>query len=217
MRILVFIVVFVALTTSIYLGIKIVNSTKELSLLKKEHLVNTQVLKQNKIYISSLQKQIQEQLKKDVDRLQDQQSSSSSPLYNESGVYISAKESPLSNGTRSIAFRVQGQDKTMFDAMDLGLLFSNIKADPICTTGDTFIHYPFIENKELHLNITGVADIRVGKMTTGTVNTTFVSCLFEKKDMNQITTIKLNPIKTHIYFLGKPILNLENSFTKTVW
>ncbi len=217
-RILVFIIALITFSVVIYLSINVFRLSQELTLLKKENWDSKKALEQNKVYILSLQKQTQDQLKKNVDELIIQQKTEPTPANkNESGISISARETIQSKDARSIAFSVTGSEKDMFDAMDLGLTFSNMKASPTCTTGDVFSQYPLVETTEKYLTITGIANISIGNITTGAINKRFVSCQFEKKDTSQSATVELDPAKTHIYSLGKPVLNLENSFKKSVW
>lgn len=184
--------------------------------LKKENEGNLRVLEQNKIQIASLQAELQTQLRKNVNELE-KQTSDVANIEKETGVYISFVETPSCPSEEPIEFWVKGPDKIPFDAMDLGLTFSNIKSAPHCITGDVFTQYPLNTSTDSSLTITGIAGISTQKIAGGAINKKFASCTFEKKDLSKKASIKLDSAKTHIYSLGKSLLNLDKSFKEIVW
>jgi hypothetical protein len=214
---LIFIFLFpIALLVCTYFYLRINNLNKEISRLKKENTNYAQALEQNKLHIKSLQSQTQEQLQNTIRGLQKQQIESTKNI-KATDVYISAIETAQSSTIRTVVFWANGPEKTLFDAMDLGITYENISTKPECTTGDVFSQYPLININSDSLSITGVAGISAEKIATGVINKRFVSCTFVKNNPAKKATIKLDTTKTSIYSLGKSILNLEQSFKDITW
>jgi hypothetical protein len=190
---------------------------RQLDLLKNENASIKLELKQLKSINTAIQSKEQQQLKKNVDEIKNKQTDEINSSKKESGLSISATEAIKSEKTPTFTFLVNGSENLPFDAMDLALSYSNISGSPTCKTGDAFPQFPLVDIKESELLITGVAGISVEKIATGVVNTRFVSCSFTKKNSAQEAKIMLDTSKTHIYSLGKSVLNLENSFKEIVW
>ncbi|MCX6731281.1 MAG: hypothetical protein NTZ55_05525 [Candidatus Roizmanbacteria bacterium] len=208
---------FIVAVIVAYFLFRINTLNQELSRLTKEGKDNAQALQQNKLYIKSLQTQMQEQLRKNVDDLRKQQTADSIDTKKDTTVYISAIETLFSPTKKTVTFWINGPTKTLFDAADLGLTFSNVKEKPICTTGDVFSNYPLMTTESDSLSITGIATIGTEKIAGGAINKLFASCTFEKKDPLQKGIIVIDPSKTHVYSLGASVLDLERSFKDISW
>ncbi len=203
---------------TVYLLFNLLMVKQKIVTLESENASQTKALKQNKSYIQSLQKNEQKELKASVDNLRVQQSSASAVTINtKTGIYIDTTSTVLSSSKQTVTFLVKGPEKSVFDAMDLSLAYSNVKNKPECTTGAVFDQYPLKDISDSTLTITGVAQIVGSSITTGVLNKSFVVCTFEKKDLTQKVNINLDLAKTHIYSLGESVFNLEASTTHISW
>jgi len=212
-----FLVLFIFVFATLYLLSGLLSARQQLAALKIENAEYKQSLQQYKQYRTSVQSEAQNNLKMKVAELQIQQNVASAAAQNLSSIGISAKESVPSPNKKTLSFWVEGPELSLFDAMDLALVYSNIKESPVCVTGDVFSQYPRVESEPTYLAITGIADIGGEKIITGAINKQFASCTFEKMDASQPAKIELDPSKTHVFFLGKSVLDLEKSFKEIIW
>jgi len=216
-KILFFSLFFAFALTTLYLLNNLTSAYQQISTLKKENTEYKKALEQNKMLIVSAQSEAQKSLKMKVVELQTQQIAASSSAQKQSGIGISLRDATPSKDKQTLSFWVEGPEQSLFDAMDLALSYSNIKDSPLCTTGDVFALYPLVESKQTYLDITGIADISGEKIVTGKISHRFATCIFEKIDVSQPAKVEIDPANTHIYFLGKSVLDLEKSFKTIVW
>lgn len=207
----------VSVCTNLYLYI---NSTQKDTIIyqqKKDESESNKALKQSKERINSLQEQQQMQLKRAVDQLHAQQSTPSAFTENTTSLFLSATTSDLTPTKKVMTFWIKGPQTIPFDAVDLGLIYSNIKNVPICTTGKTFPLYPLVKTTQLSLVITGVAKISGDSIQIGSNSESFASCTFEKDDSSQKAIVHLDTERSHIYSLGKSMLDTGASNIYLSW
>ena len=213
-RMIVLIGILCATLAGIFVLSTFLSLNKTLSALKKENTDLKQALVQDKTYIATLQQQSQDQLKQKIDALDKLRTQQ---INQGLKISISSRDRIESERTHVVAFWVNGVHDAVFDAMDLGLSLSNIVGIPDCTVGTVFNTYPSIDGKEGSLRITGVANISGDSIATGVINREFATCVFSKKDPSQQAVLKLDTQNTHIYSLGKSVLDLDGSFKDIIW
>lgn len=167
-------------------------------------------------YIRSLQKQLQSELSKNVQELQKKELEVP-PSVRDMGIVITTTETQASLNEKNITFWIKGDNSAIFDAVDLGLVYSNIKGIPECKTQDVFTQYPLLQKTSTTLIVTGISGISSDKITTGAINKALITCTFTKNNPSEKARIELNPIKTHVYALGESVFNLKDSFASVEW
>jgi len=193
---------FIATILCLYFFYTYTSIKKDMIRIEKENAYYKNAFEQNKKIVTSLQAQRQEQLKTKEKK--------------DTGVRFTTT-SQHTEGKEIISFFVSGPEQVSFDAIDLGLTMINVADSTTCTKGEVFSNYPLLSIKNSTIRITGIVDIGTEKIKSGIINARFATCIFQKKEPSQKSSIVVDWAHTHIYFLGTSILDSEHSFQNKDW
>jgi len=116
------------------------------------------------------------------------------------------------NSQNKILYINLSGEENLSDAIDLELeLDNNIEVKKIIE-GDSFNSYPRKIISQNNIIITGAALNENGELKLAKPKSNFIKIYFSLKNTNKKSSIKLNQIKTKIFFHGEDITDIQNSF-----
>lgn len=129
-------------------------------------------------------------------------------------VFFDYQKEKISKDEYLIKIFLKGDKDTLIDGADLSLFYIN-KATKIeeVTSGDSFPLYPRKIINDNKILITGIAKIKNNQTISGKINANFAYIKIKISDSPLENFLIINE-DTGVYFRGKNILNLENSFQK---
>jgi len=132
-------------------------------------------------------------------------------------MFFSFKIENINFQNKILYINLEGEKNSLSDAIDLQLeIGNNIEIKKIIE-GDSFISYPRKIINPNNIIITGTALSEKGEFKLAQPRSNFIKINFLIKNPYQKSSIKLNQEKSKIFFAGKNITDLKNSFKEIVF
>lgn len=112
----------------------------------------------------------------------------------------------------TIDLLIKGPEKTLMDAADIRLDFSQGIEVLQVEKGKAFSSYPHISVRGASILATGIADISDGQISYGLMNSTFIRVTL--RQFEKTGTVKIISEGTNVYLMGESILDRTKSIDK---